>query len=103
MKIKLSNAEMEAMTKVLDAIVINWQIDLKDADGLLYKCMFDYMDYEVKKQYLKNKPQYKLTLKPEWSLAFWVVVNPQLEQIKDAHVKNLLLTICNNIHKTYLS
>ena len=103
MKLNLTNAEMGAMWSFLDAITTQLKAGENDAEILLYKCLFDYMDYEVKKLYLKNKPHYKFTLKPEWALAFWAYVNPQLDDIKDPHLNNLLLTICNNIHKKYLT
>lgn len=101
MKLKLSYSQFQALKELLE-LVTNTEVATLEAKLLMALLMSIYSKFYRKA--IEKKKQYRIALKDEEALAFWVFFQKYhfvpVEMIYEA---NLIDTICNSIHQKFTS
>lgn len=99
MKTKLKRTEMEAVTKMVVAIVTHWEPNDDLFDMLLFR-MMERLKIDLVRKVVEYKNEYKMTWHPERALAFACIMSAELDNMK-AHPfeHNILLQLINQIRQ----
>ena len=101
MKTTLTRSEMEAIGKMVVALVKHWE-PTDDLYDMLLNRMMQRLQTDILRKIIEPKKQYKMSWHPERALAFACIMSTQLDDLKKYPFEyNLLLKLINQIHQEY--
>lgn len=103
MKLKLTNSELFALCRLVEAVMLSMQkkrsenkMDMQDKLDL---ALTERTWLTLYKKQLDMKQKYNVSLSAELALNFFIQFNDQT--IPDVYVQNLVRQVCDKIHQQY--